>query len=304
MTVIQAHGLSKSYGNTLAVSNFDMRVEKGAIYGFIGLNGAGKSTVMKIISGLTLPTSGDVSLFGESGQNEQALHRVGVLIESPGLFPHQTAQTNMMLKALALGVVNPHDKINHLLGLVGLQTTGNKKVSQFSMGMKQRLGLALALLNDPDLLLLDEPLNGLDPEVVFETRRLIQRLNQEQGVTVLISSHILDHLGKMATHYGVIRQGQMVREMTAAQVAEECSDYLMLQTADPTRSLVVLQEAYPAMRFTALQDQSIKIEGALDSVAASAAIGTTLNVNNIAVYGLYNHRRDLEEYFVQLMGGK
>ena len=300
MTVIQTRGLTKIFGQNSAVSGFDMKVEKGAIYGFIGRNGAGKSTVMKMIGGLSIPTRGDIILFGDDAQNEQSLHRVGTLIESPGLYPHLSAHDNMMLKALALGVVNPKEKINHLLGLVGLLSAGNKKTSQFSMGMKQRLGLALALLNDPDLLLLDEPLNGLDPEVVFETRRLIQQLNKEQGVTILISSHILDHLGKMATHYGVIREGQMVQEMTAEQVAEECSDHLMLQVANPTRALVLLQEAYPSLRFTALPEQSIKIEGAADA----AAIGESLNAHNVAVYGLYSHRRDLEEYFVELMGGE
>ena len=298
MVVIETRGLSKSYKGNLAVSNFDMRVEKGAIYGFIGRNGAGKSTVMKMICGLAAPTAGEIKLFGGNSEEEASLQRIGVLIESPGLFPHLSAYGNMMGKALSFGLVDPKEKILHLLDLVGLGDTGNKITKQFSMGMKQRLGLALALLGDPDLLLLDEPLNGLDPEGVQETRNLILELNRERGITVLVSSHILAHLGKMVTHYGIIRKGRMVRQMSAAEVQQECSDYLSLQASDPARALITLQEACPDACFTVMQDGSIQIQGAVDTVN----IGEVLNSNSIAVHGLYTHHRDLEEYFVGLMG--
>ena len=300
MNVIETRGLTKSYGGNLAVSNFDMHVQKGAIYGFIGRNGAGKSTVMKMICALVMPTSGEIELFGSTTPEQSSLSRIGVLIESPGLFSHLNAYENMMTKALSFGLVDPKEKILSLLSLVGLEDAKDKKVKKYSMGMKQRLGLALALLGDPDLLLLDEPLNGLDPEGVQEMRNLILKLNEERGITVLISSHILAHLGKMVSHYGIIRQGNMVREMSAAEVKLECSDYLDLQASDPARALILLQEAFPAAVFTVIQDGSLRIQGEVDS----STIGELLQKSGIAVHGLYTHHRDLEEYFVGLMGGE
>ncbi|WP_255467139.1 ATP-binding cassette domain-containing protein [Raoultibacter phocaeensis] len=299
VNVIETYGLEKTYGGKRAVDHFDMHVAKGDIYGFVGLNGAGKSTVMKMLAGLAAPTGGDIKLFGgESGG--EAIRRMGVLIEAPGLYGNMTAYDNMMMKALCLGLVDPKRKVEELLGFVGLGAVGKKKTKQFSMGMKQRLGLGLALLGDPDVLLLDEPLNGLDPEGAREIRELIVRLNAERGITVVISSHILEQLGRMATRYGVIRNGQMVRELTAAEVEQECSDCLQLSTVDPTRSLAVLEERFPQARFVVMPDNSIRIFG----IADAAAIGGTLNDAGIAVQGLYAHRRDLEEFFVGLMGAE
>ena len=166
--------------------------------------------------------------------------------------------------------------------------------------MKQRLGLGLALLGDPDLLLLDEPLNGLDPEGAREIRRLIMRLNDERGITVVVSSHVLEQLGKMATRYGVIREGHMVRELTAADVDQECSDFLQVEAANPTLALAVLQERFPNLRFQSMPDASIRVFGAADA----GAVGATLNEQSIAVQGLYAYKRDLEEFFVEMMGAE
>ncbi|MEG0323491.1 MAG: ATP-binding cassette domain-containing protein [Raoultibacter sp.] len=298
MNVIETCGLQKAYGSKLAVDHFDMQVQQGDIYGFVGRNGAGKSTVMKMLAGLAKPTGGDFKLFGSTNGGADAAKRVGVLIESPGLYAGMNAYDNMMLKALVLGVVDPKQKVESLLSFVGLGGVGKKKTKHYSMGMKQRLGLALALLGDPDLLLLDEPLNGLDPEGAREIRQLIVTLNQERGITVMISSHVLEQLGKMATRYGVIREGHMVRELTAAEVEAECSDYLQLVTADPSRALVVLQERFPALQLKVMPDGSIQISGGIDS----ASIGAVLNEAGIAIQALYAHRRDLEEFFVGLMG--
>lgn len=298
MNVIETCGLQKAYGAKLAVDHFDMQVQQGDIYGFVGRNGAGKSTVMKMLAGLAKPTGGDFKLFGSINGGVDAVKRVGVLIESPGLYGGMNAYDNMMLKALALGVVEPKRKVESLLSFVGLGGVGKKKAKHFSMGMKQRLGLGLALLGDPDLLLLDEPLNGLDPEGAREIRQLIVRLNQERGITVMISSHVLEQLGKMATRYGVIREGHMVREITAAEVDVECSDYLQLVAADPNRALVLLQERFPEAQLQVMPDGSIQILGGIDAVN----IGTVLNEAGIAIQALYAHRRDLEEFFVGLMG--
>ena len=213
MNVIETNGLSKAFGSKMAVDQFDMHVGQGDIYGFVGRNGAGKSTVMRMLAGLVAPTDGEVREFGMQPREASASRRIGALIESPGLYGSMSATDNLMMKALALGLADPKDKVRDLLDLTGLGSVGSKATKNFSMGMKQRLGLALALLGSPDLLLLDEPLNGLDPEGAREIRRLIMRLNDERGITVVVSSHVLEQLGKMATRYGVIREGRMVREI-------------------------------------------------------------------------------------------
>ena len=300
MNVIETNGLSKAFGSKMAVDQFDMHVGQGDIYGFVGRNGAGKSTVMRMLAGLAAPTDGEVREFGMQPREASASRRIGALIESPGLYGSMSATDNLMMKALALGLADPKDKVRDLLDLTGLGSVGSKATKNFSMGMKQRLGLALALLGSPDLLLLDEPLNGLDPEGAREIRRLIMRLNDERGITVVVSSHVLEQLGKMATRYGVIREGRMVREMSAAEVDQECSDFLQLDAANPTLALAVLQERFAGLRFQSMPDGAIRVFGGADA----GAVGAALNEQGIAVRGLYAHRRDLEEFFVEMMGAE
>ena len=300
MNVIETNGLSKAFGSKMAVDQFDMHVGQGDIYGFVGRNGAGKSTVMRMLAGIVAPTDGEVREFGMQPREASASRRIGALIESPGLYGSMSATDNLMMKALALGLADPKDKVRDLLDLTGLGSVGSKATKNFSMGMKQRLGLALALLGSPDLLLLDEPLNGLDPEGAREIRRLIMRLNDERGITVVVSSHVLEQLGKMATRYGVIREGRMVREMSAAEVDQECSDFLQLEAANPTLALAVLQERFAGLRFQSMPDGAIRVFGGADA----GAVGAALNEQGIAVRGLYAHRRDLEEFFVEMMGAE
>lgn len=300
VNVVEACGLTKTFGGKTAVDHFDMHVDQGDIYGFVGRNGAGKTTVMRMLAGLAAPTGGEVHVFGTSPREAGASRRIGVLIEQPGLYGSMTAVDNLMMKALALGLVDPKAAVQDLLAFVGLEGAGSKKAKTFSMGMKQRLGLALALLGEPDLLLLDEPLNGLDPEGAREIRQLIVRLNEERGVTVVVSSHVLEQLGKMATRYGVIREGRMVRELTAAEVDQECSDFLQLEAANPTLALAVLQERFGALNFQALPDGAIRIYGGADA----GEVGSALNEQGIAVSALFTHRRDLEEFFVEMMGAE
>ena len=300
MDVVETCGLAKAFGAKRAVDQFDMHVRQGDIYGFVGRNGAGKSTVMRMLAGLAAPTGGEVRVFGMQPREASASRRIGALIESPGLYGSMSATDNLMMKALALGLADPKDKVHGLLDLTGLGSVGSKATKNFSMGMKQRLGLALALLGSPDLLLLDEPLNGLDPEGAREIRRLIMRLNDERGITVVVSSHVLEQLGKMATRYGVIREGRMVREMSAAEVDQECSDFLQLEAANPTLALAVLQERFAGLRFQSMPDGAIRVFGGADA----GAVGAVLNEQGIAVRGLYAHRRDLEEFFVEMMGAE
>ena len=300
MNVIETSGLTKAFGGKMAVDQFDMHVGQGDIYGFVGRNGAGKSTVMRMLAGLAEPTGGEVRVFGTSPCEAGASRRIGALIESPGLYGSMSATDNLMMKALALGLADPKDKVRDLLDLTGLGSVGSKATKNFSMGMKQRLGLALALLGSPDLLLLDEPLNGLDPEGAREIRRLIMRLNDERGITVVVSSHVLEQLGKMATRYGVIREGRMVRELTAAEVDQECSDFLQLEAANPALALAVLQERFAGLRFQSMPGGAIRLFGGADA----GAVGAALNEEGIAIRGLYAHRRDLEEFFVEMMGAE
>ncbi|MEE0705146.1 MAG: ATP-binding cassette domain-containing protein [Adlercreutzia sp.] len=297
MAVIEARGLAKAYGGRRVVSDFAMTVSPGDIYGFVGKNGAGKSTVMKMICGEVAPTAGEVVLFG--GASEGGARRIGVLIEQPGLLPGLTAYENVMAKALAFGLVDAKDRCAEVLRLVGLDGTGRKKAKGFSLGMKQRLGLALALLGNPDVLLLDEPFSGLDPEGTRALRNLIVRLNETLGVTVVVSSHVLDQLDRFATRYGVIANGHMVRQMTAEEVAAECATSLRVRTADAARDLALLEEAFPEARFTAYPDGSLVVGGVYDA----ENIARALRDNGAVVLEFSQETRDIEDYFVALMEG-
>lgn len=296
MAVIEARGLAKAYGGRRVVSDFTMTVSSGDIYGFVGKNGAGKSTVMKMICGDVTPTAGEVVLF--EGAPEGA-RRIGVLIEQPGLLPGLTAYENVMAKALALGLPDGAARSCEVLRLVGLDSTGRKKVRGFSLGMKQRLGLALALLGNPDVLLLDEPFNGLDPEATRALRNLIVRLNETMGITVVVSSHVLDQLDRFATRYGVIADGRMVRQMTAEEVAAECATSLRVRTTEAARDLALLEEAFPEARFTAHPDGSLVISGAYEP----EAIARYLRDAGAVVLEFSQDARDIEDYFVALMEG-
>ncbi len=308
MNVIEARGLAKAYGGRRVVDDFAMTVAAGDIYGFVGKNGAGKSTVMKMICGEVAPTAGEVALFGvptgigsvqgASGEGDQA-RRIGVLIEQPGLLPNLTAYQNLQAKALAWGIVDGPARCEEVLRLVGLAGAGKQKVRGFSLGMRQRLGLALALLGNPDVLLLDEPFNGLDPEATRAMRNLIVRLAQTFGITVVISSHVLDQLDRMATRYGVIANGRMVREMSAEEVAAECGGSLRGRTADSPRALAVLEEAYPAAAFRAEPGGTIVVSGDYDA----EAVARTLSGAGQVVLEFSQDHRDIEDYFVELMEG-
>ena len=306
MNVIEARGLTKVYDGRTVVRNFAMTVAAGDIYGFVGKNGAGKSTVMKMICGDALPTAGEVVLFesdrasaGEGEPEDGGVRRIGVLIEEPGLLLNLSAYRNLMAKALAWGIVDGPARCEEVLRLVGLSSVGNKKVRGFSLGMKQLLGLAMALLGSPDVLLLDEPFNGLDPEATRAMRNLIVRVNETLGITVVVSSHVLDQLDRMATRYGVIADGRMVREMTAEEVAAECRSSLRVRTENPSRALALLEEAYPALAFKAEPDGAIVITGDYDDGAISRLLAGAGEV----VRELSQDHRDLEEYFVELMEG-
>ena len=217
-TVLQTRGLTKTYGTVNALENVTMTVPNGSIYGFVGKNGSGKTTLMRIVAGLVFPSGGSFALYGQTGEAGilAARKRMGAVIETPAIFPNMTARDNLKEQCKLIGCDD--NRIDNILITVHLNDTGGKKVKNFSFGMKQRLGIAMALIGEPDFLMLDEPINGLDPEGIVEIRELLLRLNQEHGVTILISSHILSELSKLATHYGFIDRGHLLKEMEAKEL--------------------------------------------------------------------------------------
>ena len=299
MSVIQTMGLSKRYKRRWAVDHLDLQVEQGDIYGFIGQNGAGKSTTLKLLCGLARPTQGEALIFGKPVRDSVARRRVGALIEQPGLYPDLSGRENLRLCADLLGLDSPERQVEEMLRTVGLAPGEKKPVRQYSMGMKQRLGVALALLGGPDLLLLDEPINGLDPEGIREMRELLLRLNRERGLTILVSSHILGELSKIATRYGIIQQGRMVEQITAAELEQKCADYLHLKADQPQKAAVLLERELQLTRWEMRPEGEIRIYEAVDA----RAVGQMLAQAGLAVEEMGLHRQDLESYFLERMGG-
>ena len=299
MAVIQTTGLSKRYGDKWAVDRLDLRVEQGDIYGFIGQNGAGKSTTLKLLCGLASPTQGEVRIFDRPVRDTVARRRVGALIEQAGLYPDLSGRENLYLYATLLGLDSPKRQVDETLKTVGLLAGEKKPVKHYSMGMKQRLGVGLALLGGPDLLLLDEPINGLDPEGIREMRELLLRLNRERGLTILISSHILGELSKIATRYGIIQQGKMVEQITAEELEQKCADYLHLRADQPQKAASLLERTLHLDRWEMRPEGEIRIYEAVDA----KTVGQTLAQAGIAVEEMSLHRQDLESYFLERMGG-
>ena len=297
MNVIETAGLTKTYGSRRAVDTLDLTVRRGEIYGFVGRNGAGKSTVMKMIAGLELPTSGEVSLFGERQAPGVTSRRLGALIENPGIIPDLSGFDNVMCRALALGVADASHASAEALAMVGLADAAKKRAKSYSLGMKQRLGLALALVGSPDVLLLDEPFNGLDPQGVRSMRDLIASLSRDRAITVFVSSHVLDQLERMVTRYGVLREGRLVKELSAEEVEHACADYVRIRCAAPQFALAALQEACPEGRFVAMADDSIRAFGIEPEQAGRALFSAGIAVGELSVQG-----RDIEELFIGLMG--
>lgn len=298
MEVVRTMFLSKKYQGKNAVDHVTMTVKQGAIYGFIGRNGAGKSTTLKMLCGLAKPTSGDIQIFGTTLQNTVTRKRIGMLIEQAGIYPNFTAYENMKLKANYLGVIDPDLKIRELLALFHLEEQKKKKIKQFSMGMKQRLGIAMALLGNPDLLILDEPINGLDPEGILEIRQMLKRFNEENRITMIISSHILGELSKIATDYGIIKDGKLIEQISAKELEAKCNDYIHLKTPDTKRAVVALEEKLGIRHYEIRPDGEIRI------YERNNQISKVLLEQGIVVEELFRHQQDLERYFLELMGGE
>lgn len=292
--ILQTHDLRKVYGTQAAVAGIDLKVERGAIYGLIGKNGAGKTTTLKMIGGLSAPTAGSFSLFGKSGAElSEVRGRVSCLIEDPGLFGNLSAYENLKAKCLCYGIKGDA-YIKKLLEFVGLAETGRKKAKHFSLGMRQRLGIALAMVGEPDLLVLDEPINGLDPEGIVEIRDMLTRVSKEKGITILISSHILEELSKVATHYGIMSKGCLVEQLTAEELADRCSLRIEAVVDRPDYASTVL-DGMGISNYKVVDKETIYISERLGDVGY---INRELNKAGLLVSKIAVNNESLESFFL------
>lgn len=297
--VLTTTDLSKDYRKFKALNALSMHIPQGAIYGFVGKNGAGKTTLIRLICGLQTPTDGEYSLFGIDSKDKnivKARRRMGAVVETPSIYLDMTAEENLKEQYRIVGMPS-FDGIPDLLNLVGLQNAGKKKASNFSLGMKQRLGIAIALAGNPDFIVLDEPTNGLDPQGIIEMRELILKLNREYGITFLISSHILDELARLATHYGFIDKGCLVKEISAAELEASCRKCVRVKVSDTKILASVLDKL--GIEYNATSDNTADIYGNIKLSKLAAALAD----NNCDLISSHEIDESLETYFINLVGG-
>lgn len=299
--VLKTYNITKKYGEQLAVDNVNMTIKKGDIYGFIGQNGAGKTTLIRLITGLIHKSGGEIELLGANEENElnKARTMVGSLIESPSFYTNMTARENLEVSRLVRNI--PGKKcIDEVLELVGLKDVEKKKVKNFSLGMRQRLGIANALMGNPKLLILDEPINGLDPMGIVEIRELLKKINKEKDMTILISSHILSELSELATTYGIISNGKLIEEITAKQLSKKCRQYIDLKVDNIARAVILLERELGISDYEVLEDSNIKVFSNLDNVGE---VNSLLSRSGIIVESISVKGENLEEYFMNKVGG-
>ena len=293
--IIETEGLTKRYGKRLCVNNISIHIAKGDIYGFIGRNGAGKTTAMRLILGLARPTSGKIKLFNSDDLNAQR-KKIGSLIEAPGLYKRCSALENMKRFSILYG--GDDKEIEELLSFVGLNGVGNKKVGQFSLGMKQRLGIAIALLGNPEVLILDEPVNGLDPAGIKEVRDLLLKLNKEKNVTIMISSHLLDELAKITTKYGIINNGVLVEEIDATKLMERCKNNIVISCDRLQEAKELLESELKLTNISIVNDKLYIV----DEIESTDEINTLLVKNDFKVHEITINKNSFEDYFIERLG--
>lgn len=298
--VLTTSALSKKYRKFEALKDVNIHIPKGAIYGFVGKNGAGKTTLIRVICGLQEPTKGGYSIYDIENTDKaitKSRRRMGAVVETPSIYLDMTAEDNLKQQCLTLGIPS-YDNIHEILRLVGLGNTGKKRARHFSLGMKQRLGIAIALVGNPDFLVLDEPINGLDPQGIIEIRELILKLNREQQITVLISSHILDELSRLATHYGFIDKGHIVKEISAEELEATCRKCIKVEVTD-TKVLVRVLDA-EGLEYEILSDNTAKIYGQVNL----SHLVLALSKENCELISSHEQDENLENYFINLVGGE
>lgn len=296
--VLTTHRLTKKYGKFKSLDELSLHIPKGAIYGLVGKNGAGKTTLIRLICGLQDPTSGDFTLYGVKNSDKaiaKSRRRMGAVVETPAFYSDMTAKENLKMQYAMLGLPS-YDGIDELLSLVQLSDTGRKKAANFSLGMKQRLGIALALCGNPDFLVLDEPINGLDPQGIIEIRELILRLNRERNITVLISSHILEELAKLATHYGFIDSGNIVQEISAEELEARCRKYLHVKVISTAILAQVMDRLGAAYEIISETEANVYGTFRISQLAAD------LSAANCELLSVTEHEESLENYFINLVG--
>ena len=294
--IIETKDLTKSFGSKLAVNHVNMHVQKGDIYGFIGRNGAGKTTAMKLILGLLRANEGSVELYGSDKNLDVSRKKIGSLIETPALYRNASAYENLKRYSILFG--GTEEDIKEILDFVGLADTGKKKAGSFSLGMKQRLGIGIALLGNPEIMILDEPINGLDPAGIKEIRDTIIRLNKEKGVTFLISSHLLDELAKIVTRYGIIAEGELVEELTADELMAKCEDKLKIKVSNVKKAETILKKAKLLDRYESTTEYIIMY----NNFDKASEINKLLIENKIEVSELTPSNTGFEDYFIERLG--
>ena len=295
--ILTTTNLTKTYDKKNAAKDVNIHVREGEIYGLIGRNGAGKTTVMRMISGLSKPTAGTYTLNGENKFG------VGVLIESPGIYPNMSATENLRLKCIGMGCYSKR-YVEELLLTVGLENAGKKNAGSFSLGMRQRLGIALALAGDPRMIVLDEPINGLDPQGIVEVRHTLEKLKEEKNITIMISSHILDELSKLADSYGIIHEGRLIDEFTTEELSSRCGQYIVIKTTDNKKAAALINQTNEFSQGRAIA--SIDDDGCVrvtDALEKTIEINKALMQNNIGVKELFINRTSLEDYYLKVTGG-
>lgn len=297
-SIFRTNNLTKKYGEFFALNDVNINIESGDIYGLIGRNGAGKTTLMKIITALTDKTSGSFSLFGESDSNlTKSKRRIGSLIENAAFFPNMNAYDNLKYYAIQRGIVN-YDQIDEALNLVGLGNASKKKFKNFSLGMKQRLGIAASILDNPDFIILDEPINGLDPIGISELRDTFKSLNQDKGITILISSHILSELYQVATKFCIIEKGKVVKELTKEELDLECSKCIVIKTDAVKKATTVLEKDLKTTNYKVIDKNEIRLYDYLDHVEK---VNRALLKKDINVMGISETGLSLEDYFKSVL---
>ncbi len=300
--IIQAEKLEKQFMKQKAVSNADFTIREGMICGLIGPNGAGKTTIMKMLGGLVIPTGGKIKLFGGESENEhaKARTRMSFIIETPYAKERMSARDNLEKQRIQKGIPDKK-RVEEVLEIVGLTNTGRKPVKAFSLGMRQRLGIANALLTKPEVMVLDEPTNGLDPEGIVEIRELLLKLNREEHITIIISSHILSELSLLCTNYIFINKGQISQALSAEELKKQCKEYYLIDTDDNALAAAVLQDKLGITQFDVDRDGCIHLYERLDEMRL---ISRTLYENNIIPVGLALHEANLEKYYMNMVGGE
>ena len=298
--VLETQNLTKTYKHKDAIRDVNLHVPGGQIYGLIGRNGAGKTTIMRVVSGLSNPSKGSYSLFGKTGSEMgKMLKNVGVLIEHPGLYPQMSAYENLKIKCIGVGI-KPNGYVEELLKTVGLENTDRKQAcGNYSLGMRQRLGIALALVGDPKILILDEPINGLDPQGIVEVRQTLTRLRDERGITIMISSHILDELSKVADAYGIINDGALLDEFSAEELHKRSGECVIIRVGDNVAAMQTLLQM--GIHSSVEEDGSLRVDRNLDDTAAMAS---AIVRAGIPLKEIFLRTVSLEDYYLGVTGGQ